>query len=394
MGGAFKVLLIAQDGQGVVRVAERLPQVADWQIVTRHYAEGLGADTVTHSLGSKPDLIIADLPETWEPPLVGLDALVSALNVPLILLGDAGHAPLLRRAMQIGARDLLDHAVSSEELTSAVRKVASERPKRISGGTKVVAMMNVKGGSGASFVATSLAHALAQQWQQRVALIDMDLQFGSLDLTLDVKPKNSLLHAISQAEQLDETALQAYMSEHSSGVCLLGAYNDGLPLPWEVSTEGLKHFMGLARESFDRVIVDLPRSIDPLSTTVLDQADLICLVMDQGLIHLRDARLLLGILTHDLGVMPEQIRIVVNRYQPTASVGLSDIQKALGVEHLVLIPNDYQRATQAINLGIPIHSSAPNAPVAKAIVEFAASIMGQAPKKAGLGGKLKGLFGR
>ena len=70
-------------------------------------------------------------------------------------------------------------------------------------------MVNGKGGSGASFLATNFAHSLVLNENARVTLVDLDLQFGGLYRYLDVTPKVGLLQALEAAHELDAPGLAA-----------------------------------------------------------------------------------------------------------------------------------------------------------------------------------------
>ena len=47
------------------------------------------------------------------------------------------------------------------------------------------AVINAKGGSGASFIASNVAYILSKETDSKVALVDLDLQFGSVGLNFD-----------------------------------------------------------------------------------------------------------------------------------------------------------------------------------------------------------------
>ena len=61
-----------------------------------------------------------------------------------------------------------------------MRRVAHKRaPAPAAPQGEVLAFMACKGGSGASFIAANIAHILSTQSERKVALIDLDLQFGT-----------------------------------------------------------------------------------------------------------------------------------------------------------------------------------------------------------------------
>jgi septum formation inhibitor-activating ATPase MinD len=50
----------------------------------------------------------------------------------------------------------------------------------------------------------------------------------------------------------------------------------------------------------------------------------------------------------------DQIRLVVNRYQPGSQISLDDVQRTIGLKVFATISNDYEALIQSINSGKPI----------------------------------------
>ena len=72
--------------------------------------------------------------------------------------------------------------------------------------------MNAKGGSGASFIASNIAYILSQLTITNTALIDLDLQFGSIGLNFDIAPKYTIEKVLNDVKDMDYLALEAHMS--------------------------------------------------------------------------------------------------------------------------------------------------------------------------------------
>lgn len=396
MSTSLAVVIASRQEEQALRVRRILDQ--DDTARTMVKALGNGNMDPLDGLVDQPDLLILILGPSGTVELDALSTHTAAKRPPLVVLAPPGNAAQMRRAMQAGARDFLDADVGAEELLACVRQVAAEAaPPPLAepaGPASLTAIINSKGGSGASFIASNLAHVFAVANEQRVALLDLDLQFGAQDLCLDVKPRTGLVETVSRAEQIDNVALESCMGVHASGVRLLGEYGSALALSSDVNRAGLERLLKVAMSQYDQVVVDLPRQIDPLTSTTLEAATLVCVVMNQSLIHLRDTKRMLQILTRDLGIQRNRIRVVVNRYLPDAAVTLRDIQAAADVETLVQIPNDFRRASESINLGTPVLVKNPSAAITKAFLDLASSIAGAPRRKpGGLRGALAGLFG-
>jgi pilus assembly protein CpaE len=333
-----------------------------------------------HGLATLPDVLIAVLGPRWEETLRALTARPAAQRPPIIVVGPTSDSQMMRRAMQAGARDFFASPVPHAELLSVIRLIGREKGV----GAPVVrgqlaAVINAKGGSGASFIAANLAHIVAVTRKAPVALIDLDVQFGALPLAFDLEQRNSLIEALSSAKQLDPVALQGYMAKHESGVHVLSAMSDQLPLPWEIQTESLSQIIALAMQTYATVIVDLPRQIDPLTSLVLGQAHKIALVMQQSLAHVRDAKRLLRIINGSLSVPRENILLVLNRFNDRDAVRVKDIQDTVNPPTIAMIPNDFRSVSESLNTGVPLMESARQAPVTKSLQDLAAKLCGTSP---------------
>jgi pilus assembly protein CpaE len=328
-------------------------------------------------LATLPDMVVVVLGARWEDTLRALTARPAAQRPPIIVVAPAPDSQIMRRAMQAGARDFFAQPVPHAELLAAIRTIGRERG---AGGAAskglVTAVINAKGGSGASFIAANLAHITAVQKGAPVALIDLDLQFGALPLAFDLEQRNSLIEALGSAGQLDPVALQGYMAKHASGVHVLSAMSDQLPLPWEIQTESLSHMLTLATQTYGAVVVDLPRQIDPLTSVVLSQANHIALVMQQSLAHVRDAKRLLKIITGSLSVPRESICLIVNRFNDRDVVRLKDIEDTIAPPALATVPNDFRAVSESLNTGVPLLESARQQPVTKSLQELAGKLCG------------------
>lgn len=345
--------------------------------VTQRSDESAYADPL-QGLTSLPDILVVVLGTRWDDTLRSLASRPTSQRPPMIVIGPGTDSQVMRRAMQAGARDYFAPPVPPGELLQALRLIIRERS---AGGAnapqgKLTAVINAKGGSGASFIAANLAHIAATARATPVALLDLDLQFGALPLALDLEQRNSLLEALGAAEQLDTTALQGYMAKHASGVHVLSAMSDTVPLPWEIPSDSLHRLLNTVRQTYAGTVADLPRQIDPLTGLVLSQANHIVLVMQQSLAHVRDAKRMLRVITGSLSVPRERVLLVVNRYNEKDSVQLRDIQETINPPAVALLPNDFRAVSESLNVGVPVLDFDRNAAITEALQKLVALLEG------------------
>jgi pilus assembly protein CpaE len=156
-----------------------------------------------------------------------------------------------------------------------------------------------------------------------------------------------------------------------------------------VRAEDVETLIRLAASHYRFVVLDLGRNLDAVTVRALDQADLIYLVLQQGLPYVRDAKRMVEAL-QALGYPRERIRLVVNRYQRGAEIGSEDIALSLGMAVHATVPNSYATVAAAVNQGLPIERAAHRDPVAKALHHLAEGLIDRPQAKKG--GWFRGLW--
>jgi pilus assembly protein CpaE len=373
MNLAFSILLVGRDKQELVALERVLHENTDFRVnvsvVTNGHFDPLQGISVT------PDLIVTCLSEAWQDELQQLAERPPSTRPPVIVVTKPGDdVQHMRLAMQAGARDFITRPVKEEALLAALNKVADEKSAASGSGPLLTALVNAKGGSGATLLAANVAHVMAKKGREKVALVDMDFQFGTLGLYFDIHPSMGIAEALEYTDQLDAIALNAYMANHESGVQILASTLNNVVLQREIDIDRLNRLLTTMQSTFDHVVVDLPRQVDLPTTTVLERADHIVITTQQGLTHLRDAKRLLGILKDEMGIDKRRIMAVVNRFDAKATIRLEDVRKMLRDITVETIPNDYKRVTENINLGIPLYKQSHSAPITKAVIQLAARL--------------------
>lgn len=319
-----------------------------------------------------PDVLILVVSSRCQDVLHALSTRYPGQRPATIVIGPDGDSSLMRLAMKAGVRDYIGPSVRTEELVDALLKIelAPGREEGMDAHGELIAVINSKGGSGASTIAANLAHIRACQRRKDVALVDMDVQFGTLPLAFDLSGCQSLLDILAAGSRMDAATLHSLASRHRSGVHVFSAMSEQMALPWELSGQALSDMLDIARRSYDAVIVDLPRQIDPLATVVLEKAEHIVIVVQQSLAHIRDAKRLLKVLTSTLAVPNEYVTIVVNRHVERNAISLRDIADAISPPRLAVLPNDYQSVSQALDVGSPLFELNRDLPITRALSDL------------------------
>lgn len=379
------ILIASPSGAGCDQIKDILQKQGNLKLRTHVMADS-GFVEVPTSSESPVQLMVLDLGDKGEQLLMDWASKNGGQRLPMIVIGPSDDRNLMRRAMQAGARDYLMHPLSADELLTSVNEVlmrSDDGSEDKAEGGRITAIINAKGGSGASVVACNLAHILASYLDRSTALFDMDLQFGALPSSFDLTTRENIVDVLASVDQMDPVALHGYMTRHQSDLEILGAMSDQLIMPWEVSVDAVRKLLDLSMQTYDHVIVDLPREIDPVTGVVLSSADRILVVMQQSFAHLRDAKRMFGLLNNYLGVPSGKISLVINRHTDRNPITIDDVREAVHPSEVMFMPNDFVNVTESLNVGVPLYQKARNAPITKSLCRMAERVdAGIEPMKA------------
>ena len=377
----MRLLISGRDASALNHLKVLSQGISNLQVSTRLVSNG-HTDPL-YALEQMPDFLLLRVSHLWREELAALLQHPLKERPPLLVCGPLDEREGMRMAMQAGARDFLPEPVAAEELQAALERMQLEQHADQGGRGKLVAVMNAKGGSGASMLACNLAHQLSVQGG-RTLLLDLDLQFGSLAHSLDVLPTHSHTDVLQQIDTLDSVALRGFCSHFSPSLHVLGGRTDELCLSQEIRLEQLDSLLKLARSTYDWVVVDLPRHIDHLTGITLEQSDRVYVVLQQSLSHLQDANRLVRILRDDLGVQSNRLQVVLNRYDKNSPFKPKDISDALRCPTLQKLPNDYAVVSESQNTGVPLELHAPRAGITLSLRELGRELIGVEVNEAGL----------
>lgn len=368
------VLLASRTKDPIAGMAAQLAELGSFKVDTRHIENG-HADPLW-GLDFTPDVIVLLLSDQGKHDLEAMVMERSPDRPPLIVLDKNGDAQIMRLAMQAGARDFLPGVVTPEELIEAIERVVEQAGgKETQSDHRLTAFVNAKGGSGATFIASNVAHILKSVSGRETALLSLDMQFESLAQYFDTDLKHGLMEVLETVESLDAVALDAYMTQHHSGLRMLAAQPEDIIQCHADQAGQLATLLEKMTAHYSHVIVDMPRRVDPYHVPVLEKASKIALVVQQTLGHLRDAARMLQIY-RNYGVRPEQVLVVVNRYDKNATITLDDVRRALPDTDIASMPSDFKTVAESINLGSPMHEHARGSTVTKALLALETQLGG------------------
>lgn len=320
--------------------------------------------TAIQTLGQRrsPKTLIVDICNC-ELPLSDINELADVCEpgVSVIAIGDRNDVGLFRELLNSGISDYLVKPITPTLVQRALLATADgdNRSRQTNRLGRLVATVGARGGVGATMVATSMAWSIANNRRRRVALLDLDLQFGSVALSLDLEPTRGLREALENAGRIDGLYIERSMVQHSESLFVLSSeeeLSDEIPH----DPDAVRALLTELRNKFHYVIVDLPKFLGPESHQVLTDATHLVIVTDLSLAGMRDTlRLLQFALQGNAGC---QVTIVANRVGEyrDGEIGVSEFEKAIGRRVDLSIAFDARTVSSAMNVGKPVSNHSKN----------------------------------
>jgi pilus assembly protein CpaE len=287
----------------------------------------------------------------------------------------------VRRVFEAGADDIVDRPTTADEVRFTVEKaVARKRGKTAGSGIatgSLIAVLGPKGGTGKTMSSCNLAIGLAARGQ-RVAIVDLDLQFGDVGLSLGLVPERTIYDLAKAGGSIDAEKVEGFLAMHPSGVRVLQA--PARPdHAGAVGTEFLREVYAALRTTYDFVVVDTPPGFPPEVIATVDSASQVVLVGMLDALSLKNAKL--GLETLELmGYERERIRILLNRSDSRVGISHADVEAILGGRPDVAVPSD-RDVPRLVNQGTALIEGKPRSDGARAYRRLAelVSVAGTGP---------------
>lgn len=205
------------------------------------------------------------------------------------------------RAMESGARGVIAHPFSFEDLSAKVLQAHewSVHMKQVlrgaiaqASGTRgqIIGFVGAKGGVGTTTLATHLAmDHLMKNPAQKVCVVDLDLEKGDVSAVLEVRQTVSLADLAKVHQDLSVTTVLDAIVQHESGLNLLLTPAD-VRLTEFITPDSLRPIFALLRREFDLIVVDGGGSVTPSQASLVEMADEVVVVTTSDVLAVRAMR--------------------------------------------------------------------------------------------------------
>jgi pilus assembly protein CpaE len=359
------------------------PAITAGDLITSIGGQVRGAD----SIGMAAKLLDSDPAEMLVvigPEMETNEALAFAAHLRLarpaagiVLTRDYVNVALLSRALQSGVREVV-LAGDRAALTAACRR-SRELSRQLAAATaaedalaapdgRIVTVFAAKGGCGKTTLSINLAVALASGAGQRVCVVDLDLAFGDVAVSVQLDPARTMVDALPMAGHLDTTGAASLLTRYRPGLEMLLAPvtpGDAEKVPPALVGE----LLAVLRGMFDYVIVDTPAQFSEHVLTAMDASAHLVLLATPDVPAVKNLRVALDMM--DLLSYPREIRsVVLNRSDSKVGLSLEDVERVVRSPVAAQVPSS-RAVPVSINSGTPITLSSSGHPVSQAITGFA-----------------------
>lgn len=361
-----------------------------------------GEEAIFITKEARPDIVLMDINM---PVMDGIKATEAiTLSVPettVIIMSVQSEQEYLKKAMSAGAREFLNKPFTGEELSRAILKTYELESRRREHSNvpkikeeikaKVITVFSTKGGVGKTTIASNLAVCLARTTKKKVALVDLDLQFGDVAIMLNVSMKNTISDLIKEINQVDADLMDDYLVTHFSGVRVLPA-----PIKPEyaeyITSVHVQKILSVLKENYHYIIVDSSASFHETVLTSLDMSDRILYVSTLDLPTIKNVKSGLDVM-ESLRYSENKIKIILNKASEQFGIKYKDFENTLKRPIWSYVPEDSQTVITSANKGFPFVMTRTETKVAKAILSMANEIINEKEVVEGEKGALKKIFG-
>jgi pilus assembly protein CpaE len=282
-------------------------------------------------------------------------------NTSVIIMAREIGAEQVRKAMVSGAKDYLTLPLDINGLISTIRitykrriKYDNTRIEDVQNDKKtghLIGIFSTKGGVGKTTIALNLAVDLAQKTNKKIALVDLDLQFGDVALMANIEPERTLADIMEETASVDPSVINSLLTEYMPNLMILASP----PSPEYseyISGEMIREILSFLRQAYDYVIIDTASNFSDSTLAALDAADEILMVAAMDIVSVKNVKIGLEIMK-SLEYADEKIKILVNMADSKLGISYADLERIFGKKIEYKIPEAKKSLIIAVNKGKP-----------------------------------------
>lgn len=381
--GQAPILAFASDAETIEQIGRIVPGGRRGADV---YEGGPAEAVRALDQGAMPTVVIVDV-STSDQPVEEIAELVAFCGpaCAVIAIGAANDVGLYRQLVGVGAADYLVKPLEAQEVRRAILSAhsgESKEPEPAAQRGQMICVVGARGGVGSTSVAIGAAWLMSEGYNKQTALIDLDLQFGTAALSLDLEPGSGMRNALEHPDRIDSLFIASAMVNYSDKLAILGG-EEPLDELIEFKPEGFKRLTDEVSDIAEFIVCDVPRHLVGAAAELLSGSKAILLVTDLTLSGLRDAMRLRTALERLAPQVP--IKVVANRvgHAKAVELGRAEFEKSLGAKIDCFLGEDPKAGKAALS-GKPLPAASVKGKTAEALRGLVHGIVGPPEQKTGL----------
>lgn len=298
-----------------------------------------------------PRVIIVEDPSGIDQLMTNLGQMAEVVEPgrKVIVIGSINDVQVYRRLVNQGISEYLVGPVSTQEIIEAVVDAIRDPAAKQQG--RLISFIGARGGAGSTTMACNTAWTLADMTKDETILLDLDLNFGTAALSLNLDPKQSVGDALLDTDRLDNVLVERFLMEHDEHLSVLSTQGTLKEL-YRPTTETVERLVDIVRQMASYVVVDLPREWNDWVSNLLVLSDEVIVTAAPDLSSLRDAKMTVDWLRSRRGEQAN-IRLLLNKSDASKKTQLSvkDFQESLRMVPVGVVPFEPQTFGQLSNNG-------------------------------------------
>ncbi len=217
--------------------------------------------------------------------LPSLAAAIEA-DAKVFVFGRINEFKFYQKLMDNKVADYLMQPFTLDDIEKAVAKtktiIAAEKKS-----ARYISVIGARGGVGATTIASALA-LCASRNGEKIALVDLDVQAGTVSLDFDLEPSRGFRDALEKPERIDNLYIDRLLNKHDDNLSLISS-EENIELDIKYNEKALDIICAELENKFSSIIFDLPRVMRKLNLQALQKSEYLVLVCESGVASLRDA---------------------------------------------------------------------------------------------------------
>ena len=344
-------------------------------------------EQAAEAIAAAPDhaLVIIDVtdPSTTAADVCrDLRSRLALATIPVLCICQSDDVEERIRFLEAGADDVIAKPFDARELEARVEAlsvrfttsrdlaplVSSETT--VSRPRSLVAVFSPKGGVGSTTIATNVASVMAERRPGRVAIVDLDLQFGQVATHLNVRPRRTIADlARDDQSRRDSELIRTYSAATSYGLDVYAAPASP-ELAETVTVTIVEEILTTVCTAYDFVVVDAGSYLDERSLTVLERAEGVIVPVYPEIAALKAVHLLIDYF-NETGRIVDKTSFILNNVFAREILKLRDVESGLGARIALDLPYDPFLYQKAVNEGNPLVRGAARTIIAERFAQLA-----------------------